>query len=91
MNTDHDRLFGRVVALDLIVRGVMTNILLQTRDPLAALQQLRQDMLAALQRLTWPANSHTEILNGAVAAVNEHFDGVAERVGARPQSAPRPR
>ena len=80
MSSDHDRLYGRVVALDLIVRGIMTNVLFQSRDQISSVERLRQDLLDSLQRLAWPGNVSSEILDGAVTAVNEHFDGVAERL-----------
>jgi hypothetical protein len=77
----YEHLHGRVVALELMVRGFITELAMRHPDPASCVAGWRRDMLAVQQHVGWPFDEATDaIWAEAVTALNALFDAVETRV-----------
>ena len=79
--SDYDTLQGRIIALELITRGLMTKIALDSNTkPSVYIEGWRKEMFSSLQLMERPYDAESDrIWAQAVAALNLQFDEVAKR------------
>ena len=81
-----DQLQGRIIAQELITRGLVCSFVMDFDDPETALQKLRQELLASLQHIERRVDEESDAVWGHAAdALNLEFDQVAKRVRENPK------
>jgi hypothetical protein len=76
-----NRLQGRIIALELLMDGVLMNLVRTTADPAATLAGVRQAMIAGLQLLERPVgDEEDEIWDFAMQALEMRFGNVENRL-----------
>lgn len=77
--SDYDDLQSRIVALELMMRGVWTG--LAGHSPPGSLESNRQALAASIGQLNPNGDEYVEqVLAAAIGYVNQHFDAIAQRV-----------
>ena len=80
-------LYGRVVALEVTTRTLMTALICQSfDDPIAGLRQVRQDTLSSLQNAQRPIGRFNDLAwEEAVEAMEQMFDAIELRITSMPR------
>ena len=72
---------GRIIALELFVRGLLTDFALQSDDPAAFVDRMGPEMRDSLQQVKRPRGDEVDaIWSEAMAALDDQIDQVALRV-----------
>ncbi len=80
-DSDFEKLQGRIIALEILMRGFIWNLVSEYDDPKSALERLKSGMLASLQHIERPLNESADATWGHAAdALCEQFDAVAHRI-----------
>lgn len=90
MNDENDahleHLQGRIIALELFMRGVLANFVAEDDDPEATIQRLRSEMIGSLQHVERPLNDAADRIWGHAAdALHMQFDEVLNRLRNLPE------
>ena len=82
MNTEFwNRLMGRIIALEVLMDGMLTNVVRTTSEPGATLDGVRQAMLAGLQQIERPrGEAEDEVWGFAMEALDMRFANVRGRL-----------
>ena len=82
MSEDHlIDLQARVVALELLVRALLTDFALKSTKPLAGANKLRQEFLSTLQHLKRPVGEYEDaVWESAADHMSQTLDQVIERI-----------
>jgi hypothetical protein len=82
MSDDHlIGLQGRVVALELLVRALLTDFALKSTKPLASARNLQQEFLSSLQHLQRPVGDYEDaVWASATDHMREALDQVIQRI-----------
>jgi hypothetical protein len=82
MSDDHlIGLQGRVVALELLVRALLTDFALKSSKPLASARDLQQEFLSTLQHLKRPVGDYEDaVWESATDHMRQALDQVIQRI-----------
>ncbi len=72
---------GRIIALELLVRGLLAEAVNRTDQPVEAATRMKSSMLASLQNVTRPVNDYSDqIWEAAADALRRQLDDVIHRI-----------
>jgi hypothetical protein len=82
MNLDLEiDLQGRIVALEILVRGYLFNVVSESADPVQAVADLRQMMTMGFQTVGRPIDEYSDaVMEAAGKAINSQCDEVLKRI-----------